>query len=172
MSSFDLAFRCVLRVWCMKCTDRTERGQVVANGPQHVDGRLVEREEPLERLAADGVGPGEALAVVLEVSLDGLGLRDGADPGQHDVVEVRFVLEQGDVLEPVVGDDVLDAHLGFEGLLCRADRPDGQAVRLRQPVGKHDQRLLVLDPLVVGPVLHEQRHFVEDQQAAPRSPER
>src|SRR5208337_2879064 len=31
-------------------------------------------------------------------------------------------------------------------------------------VGQHDQRLLVLDPLVFGAVLHEQRDFIEDQQ--------
>ena len=35
---------------------------------------------------------------------------------------------------------------------------------LRQAVGQHDQRLLVLDPLIFGAVLHEQRDFIEDQQ--------
>ena len=58
---------------------RPQRGQVVADGSQHVDGGLVEGEEPPEGLAADGVGPGEALAVILEVVVDLLGLRDGAD---------------------------------------------------------------------------------------------
>jgi hypothetical protein len=84
-----------------------------------------------------------------------------SDSGQHDVVEVRFILQQGDVLEAVVGDDVLGAlHLGFEGLLGRADGPDRQAVGLGQPVREHHERLFVLDPLGVRPVLHEQRDLV------------
>ena len=125
---------------------------------------MIEGKETLERLASNGVGPGKALVVILEIRLDRVGLRYRPDPGQHDVVKVRFVLKQGDVLQPVVGDDVLDAHFRFEGLLRRTYRPDGQAVRFRQPIGENDQRFLVVNSLLLGPVLHEQGHFVEDQE--------
>src|SRR5271157_2910700 len=95
----------------------TQCRQVVTDCAQYVYRRLVEREKLLERLASDGVGPGKALAVILEIRLDKVGLRNRADSGQDDVVEVRLVLQQSDVLQSVVGDDIFDAHLRFQGLL-------------------------------------------------------
>ena len=54
----------------------------------------------------------------------------------------------------------------FDSRACCAEQivQTGKTVRLRQPIGKHDQRFLVFDPLIVGAVLHEQRDFIEDQQ--------
>ena len=114
---------------------RPERGQVVAHGPDDFEGAGVEREVRLEPGLPFRLGPGEALAVVLEVGVDGRLVGDRADPVEDDVVEVLLVVQQRDVLEPVVGDDVLRAfELRLDRLLGRADRPD-RAGRRPSPGG-------------------------------------
>ena len=97
---------------------------------EHFYGRLVEREEMAEFRFPNAVGPGEAAFVVKVVIANRAGILDLPHPRQDDIVVVLVVLQKFDQLQSIIGYDIFYPHFAFDGLLGRADRPDGKVVDL------------------------------------------
>ena len=139
-------------------------GQLVADGLQDLDGRLVEGEEPLEFILTDCIGPGEPSPVMHEMVRYRLGIGDLSYPVQNDVVVILGVLEQPHQFETVIGDDVPVRYTGFYSLLRGTDGPNREIVDFGQPVCQYNQGLGIFPSLFFGAVYHEERDLVQHEQ--------
>ena len=147
-----------------KVKRRAHRGQVIGDGTDDVNAGGIEGEKASELVTSDSLRPAKAALVILVVLVHRGRVGYLAHARQCDVVVVVWLVEQWHQVEPLAGDDIFDASPGLEGLLRRADRPHRQVLYPGQPVGKHHQRLLVIEALHVGAAPHKEGDFVQDQE--------